>query len=398
MDTPLSYSGAPITAYVDIEFNRHGDIALPPYLPDPGLVNLVNKALETESALLLTGDDMRPDYASVAIAYDLFGNQFDKYYFPIIIYDEQQRFEDFLFTYDYDLRDRDLHYYSITQNKAYLRDPAYYLKKGPLVRLVEMMSQTKEKAYLEISGFDYASEELKLRLLDFVFRSQLIFIHESQEEIVKEIGMIPITCILAKNRCELPKPSIGVVYQYKTTVSEATLIQEILLRYQGLEADWLEPMISKEVKLYYLLKNSTLLNQNDNYPDTLIELYSSIDFKLKTLYQGDKNVNDYFEELDKIINDSLKIADDLDLEPSIEKIKEMIGRADWYSVISNLDLLKSRFSADAQIQIDLLKSRHAALVEREQMQIESDLTLYPKRNKLTFDFLSLLDKLLRLEV
>ncbi len=386
----MIYSGQPIEEFIKIEYGK-GYFHLTPFLPTPALEKSVNAALSRGWPLLLTGDRYRCMLFGKSLGYDLYGAAFLEFYSRAQV-TKNDHFRDLVYFYDYDQRTKDLEYYAITKEKSFLRPADYYLETGPVIELIKVQNERKVRPILEINDLHHASEDFVKDLMDFFLLTRSIRIHETQQEIHRESFELPIIILTADHGYKLPNSFDGIIYAHDLNITKEHLTEETILRYNNSNIEGIDILISKLVELFYLLRNSLLsITNNIDYPNSHLELYNTIDSKIDTITQGEKDLAEVIEEMDEIIQSQLEIARHQDINDLVDETLSLITKANLGRAIDNLEIIVEKFPQDTKANLKTLISRYWELKKIEDLGIESSLTLWPKKNKLVFDLIETLE-------
>ena len=388
----MEYSGNPINQIIKIG-NDENYFHLLPFIPTKSLTKSINNTIKTGWPLLIIGDKLRANMLGKIIAYDLYGDNFQDYIAVIRVTKKQNKFKDFVYTYDYETRSRDIDYYSKTNNENFLKPLDTYLQKGPIIHIINLQNDNPSNPILLINDLHNAEDDFIIDLMEFFLTYRSIYIHDTQEEIHRIQYKFPIIILNADKGYKLPNNYDGVIYTHNLEVSKEHLLKETMLQFSDRKIDGLEVMVEKIIALYDLLSNNTLISMNDSdYPGSLLELLNTIELKIQSILSGEQKIEEIINEIDKIIQSQQVIGKHININDAVKEIINLISSANMSKAMGNLKILKDSFPVDFQTRINVLLSNYNELKKIESLGIESTLTLWPKQNKLKFDILLLLEE------
>jgi len=348
----MKYTGNPIRQSIQISYGE-SYFHLTPFMPTPSLTQSINNALKQGWPLLLTGDRYRCLMMGKILGYDLYGESFLDVYRRAQIMGKEDQFQDLVYFYDYELRQRDLEYYSITQNKDFLRPVDYYLELGPITEIIKLQNESTLRPILEITDLHNANEYFVKDLMGFFLLTRSIYIHETQEEIRRTGFSFPIILLTADKGFKLPKNYDGIIFTHELELTKEHLFEETLLRFSDFKIDGGKKLIEKIVELFFLLRNSTLVKTTDSdYPGSLLELYNTIELKIDAIISGNQDPEEVIEEIDAIIESQIVISKHQNINEAIDEIIDLIARAELEKAISNLSMIKDRLPNEFHIRVN----------------------------------------------
>lgn len=390
------------------------------FIPSQSLVESVNFAFHQRAPLLITGERSRRDLVANAVAYELYGNDFLSHYVRWMV-PRNASFSDGFYTYEHERRKRDLEYHRLAPESNPIKEAEHYFQEGPMLKMWKKLSEYCEHTpILEIRNVHQADENFILDLMDFLLFSSEVKIPELDTVVKKEQTAVPFIIMTAEEGFQLPKNYNGVVYTHalvdlqkeiflkeiftgvgswlnleKTPLTEDGYHDESKAAYIRDEPKFPEfkVLIEKLVDLYYLIKDSSLLQPgNAMFPMSVFELRNTINYKaVKVLIQGESAEKE-IAAIEKLIESQYELAQSADLGDVVKKIRAAIEDAELNDAMKSLELIKNQLPKELHNEAIQLVSRYHDLSRSEMMGTESSLLLFPQKNKLTFDLLAFLDK------
>ena len=368
---------------------------LQPFVPEPGLVEAVNRALTTRWPLLITGDDLQCLHAVRAIMYELYGKDFPNFGFQINIDRAFRRFRDHVYFFDHKRKKRDLKYHRLDPENHPLLSPVEYLYKGPVLRMMEL--QTTETPLLEVRNVQHAKEGFVTDLMEFFLKVHEVKIPETGEIITRGFAL-PFIIMTAAAGFELPPKSAydGTIYTYQYKLTEAVILENARLTFREIleqEPQW-DLFIQRYLELFFLINNATVLNDsNDTFPHSYYALVDTMYDKWNTIASGQTSMQSALSELEMVLQEQHKQMKGIDVSAAVAEMKVDLKNARFTELFEKMEAIQPRLPGKKQAALSILMSRYHDLHKMEMLATESNLILIPQKNKLTQDTLDFLDEL-----
>ena len=390
------------------------------FIPDAGLIESVNIAWGNRWPLLITGEKYRRDDVAKAIAYEMHGNDFLQHYTRWMLPHKAKAAEG-LYLFDHEQRKRDLEYHQLDPEHSPIHPPEFYYQEGPLLSAWKALEELPEVPIIEIRNVHDADENFIKDLMNYLLMLREVRVPEIDFVFNRQSFSLPFIIMTAEPGFQFPNNYDGIVYTHEMKFPHKKLFLEETLATVGAWVDagkvphdengfpdesqlvflrdhegfpQLKIMIEKLVDLFYLIKDSSLLQPgNTKFPMSVLELRNTINFKARrVLFQGDPAEKE-IEEIDRLLEAQYQLAQSADLSKVVSLIKNSVESAQMNDAMQSLSLVKGQLAAEFQNEASQLIARHHELKQKETMGTESSLFLYPQKNKLMYDLLQFLDQL-----
>ncbi|TNE60323.1 MAG: hypothetical protein EP344_07490 [Bacteroidetes bacterium] len=383
-----------------IRINRGGEddyMDIPPFAPDPGLIQAVNQSISTTWPLLIRGDTSMGLRAVYAICYELFGPEFSQRYFAAEMGKFQSTVGDLLYHFDHERRKRDLEYHRLDPENNPVKPVADYLTKEVLIGMLEFESKGDERPVLNIRNIHKAEKTFVTDLMDLLLVHRFVKIHETGEEYIKRYGL-PFLFLTADQDYQLPdkRDYHGIIYTYDLTLSREFLLENCKLEFaEILQAEpAMEPIIENLIELFGLVEDFASVSKVEGSgQSTYLELANAIQGKWEAIQSGSTTADAVLEELTAVIAGQKAILKNLDVSAILPEIITAIRAAEFKTAFAKLEVIQQRLPGPKRTALNAFIIRYHDLKKKEMLGTESTLLLVPQTTQLMLDVLNFLEEL-----
>jgi hypothetical protein len=388
------------------------------FSPSTKLVEDINKSLSSGHPLLITGERYLRELPGRSVAFEVNEQTYEcfKHFFFVWKIKKGEKFHGSIYSFDHQAKKRDLEYHQMCSDQNPLRENSFYFKTGPLLRLLEMRVNDptikeddpngnmvlSEVPIMEIQDVHKADEDFIIDLLEFLNSTKEVFIPELDKTFSYDSSVKPLIIMTADEGFKLPISYDGVIYSHHMEFPEKEeLISSFITYYQSLSlfdessSKKIEQIIEKMVDLFFLAKDNCFLRPDDDteFPLSLPQLRDSIEIKVRKALKNKSAINTILKELTSSYNSQLEVGQNINIDKATSSIKKHIEKGKLREAFRSLKLIQKNLSQSFQTEISQLLSIYNEIAKKERLGTESELILYPMRNKLKFDLLTILDEL-----
>ena len=394
----MLYAGTQTREFTRIHWGGENEFFdIPPFAPEPGLVQAVNQAMAGGWPLLIKGDTSLSMWAVKAICYELFGPDFMSRYFAMEMNRRFSTVEDLVYTFDHQRRKRDLEYHQLDPDNNPVKPVEEYLTRGVFIEWLEYQKRSQEKPILDIRNIHRAKEGFISDLMEFLLLHRSVKIFETGEEFEKGFN-VPFVFLTADSDFKLPGSSEyhGIIYSYDLQPSRENVLENCKLQFWDLikVEPGMEAVIERFVELFGLVKNMASVSPGSGkWPTSFLELINSIRGKWETVSSGQTTPAAILEDLETIIGEQKAILKNIDVSEIIPEVIKDIQDAEFKKAFEKLDVIQNRLPGKKQMEVNAFIIRFHDIQKQEMLGTESELILYPRRNKLMLDVMEYLKEI-----
>ena len=280
----LNFAGKP---YEGKELLHHHhdeekDIYLMPYHADDELVKAVEVARLLKRPLLLRGEPgCGKTRLAEALAFELYGNSYQKHYFTWSI-SSTSKAKDGIYTFDHVGRLRDAH---LSKDQKKEESLEKYVRPGPLGKSIKA-STKKEPSILLIDEIDKADIDFPNDLLDILDWKPGKKIEIQEAGLNIDIEYPPIVIITSNDERELPKPFLRrCIFHYIEFPNEDKLTNIAKAHLEAIDYSGtvdLERLISEFIGLRERVGKQVVSEKLPSTSELIDWLFTNVYYKMRT--------------------------------------------------------------------------------------------------------------------